>query len=86
MRIERVGPGGLEKQGVTLYAPTGRGNPEPAAETQVLQGYLEGANVSPIEGMNELITANRSFEAFQRVIQAFRQIDEKAAREVGRSG
>ncbi|RZO46481.1 MAG: flagellar hook basal-body protein [Sandaracinaceae bacterium] len=86
MRIERFASGGLEKQGVTLYAPTGRGAGQPAADTQVLQGYLEGANVSPIEGMNELITANRSFEAFQRVIQAFRQIDEKAAREVGRAG
>ena len=43
---------------------------------------LASANVSPIAGMNELITASRAFDAFQRVIQAFRQIDERAARDV----
>jgi len=81
VRVERFAPGALQKEGVTLYAARGPG--EPAAETQVLQGYLEGANVSPITGMNDLITASRSFEAFQRVIQTFRQIDERAARDVG---
>lgn len=81
LRIERFAEGGLEKEGVTLYVARAQG--EPATETQVLQGYLEGANVSPIAGMNELITASRSFEAFQRVIQAFRDIDQRAARDVG---
>jgi flagellar basal body rod protein FlgG len=83
LRVERFPEGGLEKQGLTLYAPRGGARGEPAPETQVLQGYLEGANVSPVAGMNELITASRSFEAFQRVIQAFRRIDERAARDVG---
>lgn len=81
-RIRVFAEGALEKEGVTLY--TARGEGEEPTETQVLQGHLEGANVSPIGGMNELITASRSFEAFQRVIQAFKQIDERAARDVGR--
>jgi len=84
MRIERFAPNALTKQGLTLY-DAGSAQGEPATDTRVLSGYLEGANVSPIGGMNELITASRSFEAFQRVIQAFRQIDERAARDRGSS-
>ncbi len=82
LRVERFAAGALEKEGLTMYRATGPGRP--AAETEVLQGYLEGANVSPVAGMNELISASRSFEAFQRVIQAFKSIDERAARDVGR--
>ncbi len=81
VRIERFADGALEKQGLTLYAARQPG--EAVTDVQVSQGYLEGANVSPVGGMNELISASRAFEAFQRVIQAFRQIDERAARDVG---
>ena len=84
IRLARFAPDALTKEGLTLFSARGEG--EPAADVQVLQGYLEGANVSPVAGMNELITASRSFEAFQRVIQAFRQIDERAARDVGSNG
>ncbi len=76
-------PSVLMKEGATLFASTG----QPAIadeETTVLQGFLEGANVNAVAGMNELINVSRSFEAFQKVIQTFRQLDEQTAREVGR--
>lgn len=79
-RVEQFAEGALEKQGLTMYVARGQGRP---AEGQVMQGYLEGANVSPVAGMNELISASRSFEVFQRVIKAFKHIDERAARDVG---
>ena len=81
VRIERFADGALQKEGLTLYSAQRPG--EAATEVEVSQGYLEGANVSPVGGMNELISASRAFEAFQRVIQTFRQIDERAARDVG---
>jgi flagellar basal-body rod protein FlgG len=55
-----------------------------APESSVVQGFLEGANVGPISGMNELITASRTFEAFQRVIQTFRTLDERTARDLAK--
>ncbi|MGF1465938.1 MAG: flagellar basal-body rod protein FlgF [Sandaracinaceae bacterium] len=85
LRLVAFGPDDLEKEGLTLFRPRPNVEGAPADEVQVLQGYLEGANVRPVEGMNELIEASRAFEAFQRVIQAFRQIAERTAREVGRS-
>lgn len=86
-RLVRFADGGLTKEGASLLVTQNGAQPEEAVEdVQVLGGYLESANVSPIEGMNELIEASRAFDAFQRVIQAFKQIDERTAREVGASG
>jgi flagellar basal body rod protein FlgG len=34
-------------------------------------------------GLNELITVNRSFDALQRVIQTFQQMDQRTARDIG---
>ncbi len=41
-----------------------------ATATQVRQGYLEGANTSPLTEMASLVTAMRLFEANQKVLQA----------------
>ena len=35
-------------------------------------------------GMTELITVNRSFDALQKVIDAYKQIDERTARDLGK--
>ncbi len=69
-----------EKEGLTLF--TGQA-PRAADDVRVRQGFLESANVNAVVGMNELITVSRSFEAFQKVIDGFRTLDERTAREVG---
>lgn len=43
--------------------------PQDARASQVRQGYLEGANMSPTIEMASLVTALRMFEANQRVLQ-----------------
>jgi len=43
---------------------------KPVTDPALRQGYLEGANSSPIAEMAHLITAMRMFEANQRVLQA----------------
>lgn len=76
-------PDALQKEGQTLWTASGGARPAVDEATQVVQGHLEGANVNAVSGMNELITVSRSFESFQRVIQAFRDLDARTAREVG---
>jgi flagellar basal body rod protein FlgG len=57
--------------------------PKSAAPTVTTeQGYLEAANVNAIAGMNELIIVNRSFEALQKVIDTFHDLDDRTARDV----
>ncbi|MEL6178976.1 MAG: flagellar hook basal-body protein [Myxococcota bacterium] len=57
---------------------------QPADDFDILQGYAEGSNVNPIWGMTELIRTTRVFEATQKAIQAYKDIDRTLATEVGR--
>ena len=54
------------------------------ADTPVLRGVLEEANVSPVEAMVDLITAMRTYEAGQKAIQTQDQTLDKLINEVGR--
>ncbi len=61
--------------------------PQPASpNTEVVQGSLEQSNVNPISGLNELITINRLFDSFQRVIKTFADLDNRTARDIGSRG
>ncbi len=86
LRLVRFAEGdGLRKEGHTRFLADGV--PAEAYDTvSVRQGFLEGANVNAIAGMHELITVSRSFEAFQKVIDSFQELDQRTAREVGSRG
>lgn len=60
-------PAGLRRMGNNLYAVT-RGQVVDDDTTQVKQGYLEASNVNAVKAMTDLITAQRSYEASQRLI------------------
>jgi flagellar basal-body rod protein FlgF len=73
----------LERDGLTLFKPKAGAQPKAIdPNATVEQGYLESANVNAITGMNELIVVNRSFEALQKVIDTFRDLDDRTARDV----
>lgn len=72
---------GGEKEGFTLF--TAR-NAEASTNTSVVQGYLESSNINAVAGLNELITVSRSFEAFQKVIETFAQMDARTARDIAK--
>ncbi|MET0283837.1 MAG: flagellar basal-body rod protein FlgF [Polyangiales bacterium] len=80
-------PNALLREGTTTYTVQPGTQVEQAQFVDVVQGHLEASNVNPVSGLNELITVNRSFDALQRVIQSFQEIDQRTARDVGsRSG
>ncbi len=45
-------------------------NPQPAADSRMRQGYLEGSNVKPLTELVSLIEALRSYEAAARAMRA----------------
>jgi flagellar basal-body rod protein FlgF len=51
----------------------------PAAASSVRQGVLESSNVNPVEGMVELITAQRSAETMQKALGMFNSEMDKTA-------
>lgn len=55
-----------------------------ATDVQVIQGALEGANLSPIESLVALVDTMRGFEAYMRAAERLDQVSGKAIGEVGR--
>ena len=75
----------LERLGNSAYRnPPAADPPIPMAGADVKQQYLEGANVNPVHTMAMLIKTNRVFELNTRAMQAYKEMDEQSARDVGR--
>lgn len=66
----------LRPMGPGRYSAPGDARPSRRAEIQ--QGMLEGANVDPVEGMTDLITLHRHFDAMHQLIQSHRDLDRRS--------
>ena len=76
----------LEKEGNSLFR-LGKDPAEeraPNEQAQVIQGYLEEANVLAAEELIWLLRTERSYEAHQKIIRALHDIDTKAINDAGR--
>jgi len=81
--VEFVDTTGLQKIGNNLVqAPEGLQTRPFSGE--VIQGYIEDSNVNAIEEMVDIITALRSYEANQKVIQSYDSTLEKTVNDIGR--
>lgn len=75
----------LRKQGNNIYTILDNIEPQEIPFTgTVLSGYLETSNVNTIKEMVNLITAQRSYEANQKIIQAQDGLLGKVVNELGR--
>jgi flagellar basal body rod protein FlgC len=60
--------------------------PGPRPESTFLsQGYLEGANVNPVQAMTEMIETSSAFEAYQKVIQSADEATSTSINDVGKT-
>jgi flagellar basal-body rod protein FlgF len=75
---------GFVREGLTLFSASAGASSAEVGEITVAQGYLENANVNAVMGMNELITVGRTFDALQKVIDTFKQLDDRTARDLGK--
>lgn len=79
----------LIKEGDGLYRtegaePLGDARGVAGAQFSLQQGKLERSNVDPSRSMTDMLTAYRTFEANQKVLQAYDKSMDKVANEVGR--
>jgi flagellar basal body rod protein FlgG len=61
------------------------GDPVPST-TPVVAGSVEESNASVVAAMNDMVAATRTFEAFQRVIDTFRDADRRVVSTVPGNG
>lgn len=69
-------------EGGYFAAPAGV-TPEAVAEPELLQGYLEGSNVTPLREMVDLVVISRAYEANQKMITTLDQQMQKALDALG---
>ena len=67
--------GNVEGVGPSLYAPGGGGSATPVADGQVRTGEVELGNATPLDGMVQLISAQRHFDASMQALQTYRAMD-----------
>ncbi|MFN3479329.1 MAG: flagellar hook-basal body protein [Thermodesulfovibrionales bacterium] len=53
-------------------------------KAEVMQGYIEGSNVSVIDEMVRMITTLREFESYQKIIHAFDEATSKLSNEIAK--
>lgn len=72
----------LTKASDNLYQSDAPGVP---FEGNLIQGFLEAANVNPVVAMVDMITVSRAYEANQKVIQTHDSLLNKTVNEIGRA-
>lgn len=79
----------LRKEGSNLWNTTEESGPAVALIDQerpeVLQGFVETANVNPVVEMTQMIEVNRAYEANQKVIQSHDQSTARLISEIMRA-
>lgn len=66
-----------------FFVPPAGVAPEPAQDPELLQGYLEGSNVTPLREMVDLVLISRAYEANQKIIQTIDQQMQKTLEALG---
>lgn len=73
----------LEPLGGGVFVPKASEAPIAVAEGNVMQGYVEGSNVSPMKEMVDLVTIARAYEANQKMISTRDQLFQRTLDTLG---
>ncbi len=74
----------LQKVGESLFVALDNGaSAMPSQRFEILQGYVESANVDPVRGMVDMIEALRVFEAYQKILETLDEVNSQAVGDVG---
>lgn len=84
--VDFPNPQDLRPQGRNYYAAgPDAGEEQEAKATRVLQGLVEQSNTDPVEEAVNLITIQRSFESYLKVLDAFADSDRKVVQDIGQA-
>lgn len=82
--VDFFNPADLTKVGYGRFAAVAGATPQqPLPTVSVRQGYLEAANVNPVQAMTEMIETSRAFEAYQKVIQSADEATSTSINDIG---
>jgi flagellar basal-body rod protein FlgF len=82
LELARFDPTALRREGDNLYAAIGPA--KVGASVEVESGAIEQSNVNVVRGMVDLVKVSRTYESLMRMIQGYRDMENAAARGIGR--
>lgn len=71
----------LKREGSSLFSASGK--PIAGEPPKVHSGMLESSNVNVIRGVVDLVKVSRTYESLMRVIQGYKDVESRAARDIG---
>ncbi len=83
LKVVDIPPKYLIKQGRNLFGIRKGGMPVPIDVPSISQGSLEMSNVEAVKEMVGLITTQRAYESFQKVIKTFKDTYSMSIRDIG---
>ncbi len=83
LQISSIPEEGLVRQGNSLFSSGEGYAPEPVESPTIQQGYIESSNVDPVMEMIGLVTTQRAYESYQKLIKTFGDISSQSMRNVG---
>jgi flagellar basal-body rod protein FlgF len=78
-------PRALAKDGDTLFRATPQAGEPQASNVSLQSGALELPNVSIVKGMTDLVSATRAFEALEKAVEAYSDLERRAASDIIRA-
>jgi flagellar basal-body rod protein FlgF len=82
--VKFANPAALDKEGDVLFAANAKTGPARVSGVTLETEAVEGANVSVVKGMTDIVSTTRTFDAIQKVIDAFSDADRRAAMDIGK--
>ena len=83
LELARFAPGNVVHEGGALFAAAPGAKANVGEMPQVLAGSVEQGNFNVVRGVVDMIKISRNYEALHRMIESYKQIDERTAQNVG---
>ncbi len=83
LEIASFKAGSLAREGAGLWTAVGGATAQAPDQTRVVAGAVEDGNFNMVRGVIDLVKISRTYEALHRMIESYKHIDERTAREVG---
>jgi flagellar basal-body rod protein FlgF len=84
LEVARFAPGALEQAGQNLFVAKAGMKPLTGGDApEIVSGTLESSNFETVRGVIDLVKISRVYEALHRMVETYKQIDERSARDIG---
>ncbi len=83
LQVRSIPEDGLVRQGNSLFTARQGFTAEVVEAPEIRQGHIESSNVTPVTEMVGLITTQRAYESYQKVMRAFNDTYSLSIRNVG---